>query len=400
MRWFVMKHATMKLLIPLFIMMIALFGCDDGSSDGGDDSGNPTDPGTVNGLPADPGAGNLAGKVVGSIYGKALVGVTVSVGSHSAVTKTDGTFRLDGVGEGNLSVIISGDKVYRRTKAVNTAQGRSVGIDAIENGSNFNLRFYRELARGNHPQEGDLFQTHRWTSATPPTFYINTNAVSTLDGKIDQKTIDTVARVLKEIVPVYTGGVYSKVNVQTANFPNKMSFSDIPANGFVISFDDTLREEGAYGLTFTDPDFTSPFTNSISKTALFILDSEKFYKYGNPANISFEEIIAHESGHGFGFRHTSEPNAGGLPSVMVKTGEYGGTFSIYDELHMAIMYSRPAGNTDIDNDPDSAGAKQIPATREVFVDDRATGSVDAETQRQLAELEGFALAREALESQK
>jgi len=396
MRWFLTKCLSVKLLIPLFIMMLALFGCDSGGGDSGDSGNdNPTNPGTN-----DPGEGNLSGKVVGTIYGNALAGVTVTVGSQSVVTKADGTFRLDNVGTGELAVIVSGDKIYRRTQAVNTAQGRTVRIDAIETASNFNLRFYRELARGNHPKEGDLFQTHRWISTTPPTFYINTNAVSTLDGKIDQKTIDTVTRVLREIVPIYTGGMYSKITVQTANFPNKMGFNDIPNNGFVISFDDTLRQEGAYGLTYTDPDFTSPFTNSISKTAVFLLDSEQFYKAGSPANISFEEIIAHESGHGFGFRHTSEPNMGGLPSVMVKTGEYGGTFSIYDELHMSIIYSRPAGSTDIDNDPISGNAKLMKATREVFIDERATSGIDNETQRQLAELPGFALTQEAFESQK
>lgn len=393
MRWFLMKHMSVKLLIPMFIIMIALSGCDSGSSDAGSD--NPTNPGTD-----DPGVGNLAGKVVGTIYGNALAGVTVAVGSLSTVTGTDGTFRLDGVGSGELAVVVSGDKIYRRTKAVNTTQGRTVKIDAIETASNFSLRFYRELARGNHPKEGDLFQTHRWVSSTPPTFYINTNAASAIDGKIDQKTIDTVTRVLKEIVPVYTGGLYTKVTVQTANFPTQMNFNNIPNNGFVISFDDTLRQMGAYGLTYTDPDFTSPFTSTISKVAMFLLDNEQFYKSGNPANISFEEIIAHESGHGFGFRHTSEPNSGGLPSVMVKTGEYGGIFSIYDQLHMAIMYSRAAGNTDIDNDPVSGNAKQMRASREVFIDERATGGIDSETQRQLAELPGFALTQEAFESQK
>ena len=399
MQRFVMKHAFFKLLVPIFIIMLALVGCDDGSSsDGDNDSDNPTNP--SNPGTSDPGTGNLSGKVIGTIYGNALSGVTVTVGSQSAVTASNGTFQLNGVGEGNLAVVVSGSKVYRRTQMVNTAEGRAVVLDAIETGSNFNLRFYRELARGNHPKEGDLFQTHRWTSSTPPTFYINTNAASAIDGKIDQKTIDTVTRVLKEVVPIYTGGLYSNITVQTANFPSQMSFNDVPNNGFVISFDDTLRSQGAYGLTYTDPDFTSPFTNAISKVALYILDSEQFYKYGNPANISFEEIIAHESGHGFGFRHTSEPSLGGLPSVMVKTGEYGGTFSIYDELHMAIVYSRPAGSTDIDNDPGSTSAKQIPAEREVFIDDRATGDLDAETQRQLAELPGFALAREALQSQK
>ena len=32
MQRFVMKHAFLKLLVPIFIIMLALVGCDDGSS--------------------------------------------------------------------------------------------------------------------------------------------------------------------------------------------------------------------------------------------------------------------------------------------------------------------------------------------------------------------------------
>ena len=131
----------------------------------------PTAPDKVEGLPADPGEGNLAGKVVGTIYGQPLSGVTVSVNSRATITGDDGSFLLLGVGGGDLSLILSGDNVYTRTKALNTGQdGRSVSVDAIETISSFNLTFYREIARGNHPLERDMFPTHRWTNPNPPHF--------------------------------------------------------------------------------------------------------------------------------------------------------------------------------------------------------------------------------------
>ena len=393
MKWW--KMMPLRIVIFSLIGVMAMFGCSEESEDNGD---SPTNPGTVSDLPADPGQGNFAGKVVGTVYGKALPSLTVTIGSRSTITAKDGTFRLDGVGSGNLSVIVSGSGIYRRTKMINTAtDGRSVGIDAIETGGTFNLRFYRELARGNHPLEGDIFQTHRWT--TQPTFYINTNAAAALDGVIDQTTINTVTRVLKEICPVFTGQVYTNVRVQTIYLPLKMSFSEIPDNGFVISFDDSLKNQGAYGITYTEPDFVSPFTSTVSKAALFLLDNERFYKTGNAANIAFEEIIAHESGHGFGFRHTSEISRGGIPSVMYKTNEYGGIFSVHDELHMFIVYHRPPGNTDVDNDPGYGSAKAISDSPQIFVDERATAPVDAETQQQLQALEGFSMTRDAVASE-
>ncbi len=381
--------------IVLFVFLL-LSGCNDGGSENGGGISGPPD--KVEGLPADPGEGNLAGKVVGTLYGQPLSGVTVSVNSRSTTTEADGTFLLPGVGTGNLAAILSGDKVYSRTKALNTGHdGRSVSIDAIEKTSSFNLTFYRELARGNHPLERDMFPTHRWINPNPPTFYINTNAEATEDGAISQQRIDATVRVLKEIVPIFTGNFYTSIQIEIRDFPKDVSVAQIPKNSFVISFDDSLQLIGAYGLTYTIPDFISPTTSTINKTLVFVLDNERYYKSGNAAQIAFEEIIAHESGHGFGFRHTAELLWGGLPSVMVKTGEYGGTYSLNDQVHMAIMYRRPAGSTDIDNDPLTGGkTRSMSLGPQVFIDRRAERVLSAQEARSLSRLQGFNIVRELL----
>ncbi len=385
------KHSLLVYMSTVFLLF-ALIGCTQENDENGNSVSGPD---KITGLPPDPGAGNLAGKIIGTISKKALVGVTVSVGSRTTITETDGIFLLAGIGEGEFSVMVSGVGVYARKKTINTANGRSVGIDAIEIDSGFNLNFYREIARGNHPQERDMYPTHRWTNPTPPTFYININANATLDGLVDQNTIDTVRDVLKKIVPIFTGGFYSSISIETANFPSNMSVRNVPENSFVISFDDSLANLGAYGITYTDPDFLSPRTGTINKTLIFMLENESFYKAGDSNRISFEEIIAHESGHGLGFRHTSEPRIGGLPSVMVKTGEYGGMYSSNDQLHMGIVYQRPAGNTDIDNDPISSAKMSAKLFGpQVFIDTRGNFSLTPEQREALTQLESFDLVRE------
>ncbi len=360
-----LKSSVMLLsVIILLIMPFVIMSC-------GGDGGGPSGPK----LPADPGPGNLAGIIVGTINERSLAGVTVSVGSISTTTDADGIFRLDGVGEGTLGVVISGDTIYTRTAAVNTANGRSVLLDAIEVNSGFNLEFYRELARGNHPNERHLYQTHRWT--TQPVFIIDTDASMTTDGVIDQNQINTVRSVLSQVVSVFTRGLYSAPSVRTQPFTQLSSFDDVPNNAFLIAFDDSLIQIDAYGLTLTQPDFLSPTTSTINKTVIFLLDNSQFYQ-----NITFNEVIAHESGHGFGFRHTSL-----LPSVMVKFGEYGGLYSPFDQLHMRIMYSRPAGNTDIDNDP-VPGAKMAgqPLGIQVHIDRRANFPKPAELMERIESL--------------
>lgn len=379
------RHSFFLSGVMLLMMLFVAVGCSE------DDGNSPSESNGITGLPADPGSGNLAGKIVGTIGGQAIIGATVSVSTKTTVTGSDGTFRLDGVGEGSLAVVVSGDSIYTRTAAINTADGRSVGINAIEVDSSFNLGFYREIARGNHPDEGDLYPTHRWTNSTPPTFYINTNASSTLDGVINQSTINSVRSVLNEVIPVFSGNFYTSIDIETRNFAAFNTFDDVPDNAFVISFDDSLADIGAYGITFTDPDFVSPTTSFINKTVLFLLDSALFYKNNaNPSLISLEEIIAHETGHGMGFRHTSL-----LPSVMVRIGEFGGQYSQFDQLHMAITYQRSAGNTDIDNDP-VAGAKMIGRFpgRQVFVDYRANFPKSPELMSQLQSLQSFGMVRD------
>ena len=381
-----------SLLAAFCIVLLLAFtfiGCSD--DDGGS---SPTESGGTTGLPADPGAGNLAGKVVGTINGGALSGITVTVNSISTVTASDGTFTLTGVGTGNLAVVLTGSSIYTRTAAVNTStDGRSVLLDAIEANSSFYLDFYREIARGNHPDEGDLLQTHRWTGSSTPTVYINTNSEAALDGTINNSTISAAKSVVSEVIPVFTGGVYSSVTVKTKYFSSSFSFSDIPDNSIVLSFDDTLINLGAYGITYTDPDFTSASTSTINKAAIFFLDSDDFYESSsNPSAISLEEIVAHETGHGMGFRHTSL-----LPSVMTRTDKYGGLYSTYDQLHMAIVYSRPAGNTDIDNDPVS-GSKSIVSTGSgALVDNRANFPISSDTQTKLQSLQRFDMVEEYFE---
>lgn len=378
------------------LLLVFLNACSDGSK--GNDGGISAPANIVKELLADPGEGNLAGRVVGTVYGAPLAGVTVSVNSFSTVTADDGTFFLQGIGEGHLAITLSGDNIYTRVKCLNTGvDGRSVSLDAIENFSDFNLKFYREIARGNHPRERDLLPTHRWTNPNPPTFYINTNGEATVDGTVDPQTIEATRRVLRQIAPVFTGGFYRSIQIETRYFPRDISIEQIPDNSFLISFDDSLKLSGAYGLTYTDPDILSSSTSSINKALIFVLDNEDYYKAGNASLIAFEEIIAHEAGHGFGFRHTTGASRGGLPSVMVKIGEFGGVYSAEDQTHMKIVYSRPAGSTDCDNDPLSGNrSRSINIASRVFIDRRTERPRSGRESRGLNRLQGFDIVKELL----
>jgi hypothetical protein len=329
------KDAVRLVSVILSLMLLlVIIGCGD--------DGGPSGPK----LPPDPGPGNLAGLIVGTINGRALAGVTVSVGSISTSTDSDGIFRLDGVGEGVLAVMIEGGDIYTRRAVVDTAAGRSVLLDAIEVNSGFNLGFYREIARGNHPDEGELHPIRRWINPTPPTVYIDTDASATLDGVIDRDQINAVRSLISKMFPIWSGNFYPSVSIETRAFTTINDFGDIPDSSFVISFDDSLfLSQGALGLTISEQG------SIINKVVIFLLDSDLFYSL---SNVTLEQVASHELGHGFGFEHTSL-----LSSIMLISPPLpSGLYTDADKLHAAVMYRRPAGNTDIDNDPVS-GAKII-----------------------------------------
>lgn len=350
------RHAFWWKLSLLILLNISLIiGCGDDNKENNTSTG----PGPTT-------SNSISGQVTGSINHQPLSGVKVSAQGKSATTNSNGNFTLPSISDGTFGITLEGNDIYTRRQAVTvTASNRSaLALNAIEKNSAFNLAFYRELARGNHPNERDLYQTHRWTNTTAPTFYIDTDASVTLDGMIDQNQINRVTDVIRQIVPVFTGNFYSSsVTISTKPFTTLDFRVDVPTNTYVISFDDTLMSAQAFGITETDPDFVSPVTTAINRTIVRVVDDMSFYTRGG---ITFEEVVAHEMGHGFGFRHTSELY---LRSVMVAIGEFGGLFSDADRIHMALMYSRPAGNTDIDNDP-ITGAKMAghPIGKQVFVD--------------------------------
>ena len=356
------------LSVSLVFMLFVVAGCPEVEET------NPTKQGTP-GLPADPGANNLAGKVTGTVNGQPLDGVQVKANGKTTYTNSDGTFVLYGVGSGSLGVEISGSQVYTRLAAVNTNAGRSVLLDAIEISSSFHLGFYREIARGNHPNEKDINPTHRWVNPTPPTFYIDTDASVTQDGVIDANQINIVRDVIEKVVPVFTGNIYTSVSIVERPFTSLDFEEDIPDNAYVISFDDSLMWLlGAFGVTMTDPNFVSANTSFINKTVIRLVDDMSFYSRGG---IGFDEVTAHEMGHGFGFRHTSL-----LPSVMVAIGAFGGLYGQNDIVHMAVLYKRPAGNRDLDSDP-LPGAKYSDKAlaRQVFVDRREIQLTPEEIER-------------------
>ena len=331
-------------------------------------------------LPNYRGTTNISGKLRGTINGKALSGVSVRVGNRSTVTDYRGRFRLTNVPKGVIPVVFENErKIQPRRVAVNSKRLCSIKFDAIEKESKFNLAFYRELVRGEHPSERwsnppGARTIYRWTRRKPPTIYIDTNTAKTHTGKISAKTIRRVKRVIKKVVPVFSGNNYRRLDlsIKVKEFSHG-SFDFVPAYSIVISFDDSLVEvrngRMTLGRTHTSPDvfYFPDQPGCLHKVRIYVVNDGNCYKQ---CRITQEEVIAHELGHGFGFRHTSSTHQPPIPSIMEQGESYGFLFTKHDKLHMKVAYKRPVGNSDIDNDliPNKQTAPAHVPEEEVFVD--------------------------------
>ncbi|GAK53696.1 hypothetical protein U14_04967 [Candidatus Moduliflexus flocculans] len=337
-----MKRAadTYLMLCCIILTCLNIQSCHDSSptSPGASD----TKPVPTATLPPNSAAHQLQGIVSGTVTHRALPNIQVTLGSRSTVTDAEGKFTFSGVTGNNLVFQMSGESIYPRVATLSTSANERIELDAIEKDSGFHLGFYRELARGNHPTEQHLYPLQRWVS--PPTFYIDTNPKATNEEEISKDTIEQIKQLLIKITPIFTGDVFEAADIQLQYFNSDgYDFSLIPDQTIVISFDDSLVEKGAMGVTFTEPSFQTKPSGALSKAWIFVLNDNAPYQ---EVGISKIELLAHEMGHAFGFRHTSQ-----LPSVMTKIGVFGGTYSNNDRLHMSIVYHRPFGNQDIDADP-------------------------------------------------
>lgn len=343
--------------------------------------------------PQNLGSKKLVGKVYGTLSGQPLAGVTIAAGGRTTTSNEKGEFSLPKAGKGQFPVVVSGDHVHLRSAIVkNTLTTLFVRLDAIELGQGFDLRFYRELVRGYHPAEwrpGIALQPiHRWISSKAPVIYLDTNREHVhKKRRISRATRKRVRQAIRQIVPALSGGMYRKVKIKRRRFPAQADvfhpdFSTVPENSIVITFHDSL--ESAFGISITSPLILVPAISCIHKAWIFINTQEeidRMFQKGqekklkkNDPRLSVKHLVAHELGHAFGYRHTTRRDSimnRGIAATYSAISEQE-LCGAADRLHMRLMYSRPVGNFDIDNDPIPAGKAHAQSTppvgQQVFVD--------------------------------
>ena len=297
---------------------LAAFGLVLGSCGGGD--GPPTAPPTV--PPTPPASASVRGVLAKTVEGGPVVGATLNAGGITARSGPDGSFALD-LPAGDHRLTVSGPGIVERTTTIR-APANALELDAIPVDGPWKLEFYREIAR-NGSGGGTLEPLMPWDAE--PTFFIDTSPEPTTHAEIPAETVDFVREAIRVTVPLLSGGRYTAERIEATSEPP----ADMTPGTVVLRW-------------------------NAAEVAKFAENADAFaYRVGGAENVVvFRHLdetwaVHHEIGHVMGLYH---PLDGLRPSHMWYSGHLAPPhFTKWDIFHAQVLYSRPAGNVDVDVDP-------------------------------------------------
>jgi hypothetical protein len=278
----------------------------------------------------DPSAPGVAGQVLETVSRRPVAGALVEFPGGSTRTDASGSFRIPSTSVVIPVAVTAGGHVTRKSFVGSTSS--SPLLDVIETGSLWNLDFYRELAR-NGAGGGKLELLNPWT--IEPSFYIDRSPESGSARAIPDSAVRVVVDAIGAVLPLLTRGELTGDRIETGTTPP----ADKTPGTVVIRWDpvEIAHSAGA----------ASGITLGVGGNASVVV----------LRSIEETGVIYHELGHVLGLYH---PLGGIRPSHMFGSGRSTPPyFTDWDVFHANVLYSRPPGNSDVDNDPSGflAGAK-------------------------------------------
>ena len=281
---------------------------------------------------------SVAGSVIDTVNHQSISGATVKPAWNLAPVSTtgDGAYFLGA--NGNLppnpaKVTVSADGFVTREQwlSVQAQQRTDVNLDLIRNSAPFSMDFYRQLARGAYDQDGAPYDLLRWSQQ--PKFYLKTT--DQLNRAIASDVIATIRDAVNRAVPVWTGGLYS------ASIESGTTTRDGAPGWINILITNDPGERVTCGQSYIgrDPGEINLIINPVCSCGSIKIPGH---------------VVVHEVGHALGFFHVGDSKSVMYPRAPGNCPL--GDLSADERYHAAIVYQRPRGNSEPDNDPSSGPA--------------------------------------------
>ncbi len=276
--------------------------------------------------------GTVSARLSGLLGGAAAAGATMRLKGLGTVEGNDAgaiDVRVEQTGTYEVEFVAPGH--FSRTGRIVVAGNVSLAVTMLENDEGLSQAFLNQYARGTGDGKGiDIDPrtpgfTNRWTR--PPTFRIYRRLADSTKEFVSDTRLDAMRGAIAALFPSLTAGRLGLAAVDVRNAEPPTSLGDIPTGIVAVAQSKAARQASEHVGGISDP-------YSIVKARI---------SSGLDSTIEvFNRMVAHSTG-AYGVNS-------GADSIVSGPGR--ATLSDRDTMAATFLYSRAAGNSAPDRDPD------------------------------------------------
>ena len=301
----------------------------------------------------------FSGTVTNIVTGTSVSGATVTIGTTSATTGTDGTYSLEVTASGQPDFSVSATGYYTRKSGVSMTGSTTINPEIIPQGDGFDLAFFDHSFR-----EGSKGTT-RWADQAQAPYEIWMQVWKCVEPCVEHgMQLEATAETIPGNVETYmreaiahtsdlTGGTMTNPVITTKTHPvgtrvggggsNRDGASGNSIQFIFIDKFENPAQGGSAWLSFAQSCSDPCAGLAITGSTIKISRAHDTHSRGNG-------IYTHELGHALGMipGHGADLSLVPGPSIM---GDDAVGVTAKDRLHTKILYKRPIGSVSPDTDP-------------------------------------------------